>query len=338
MTAAQTSTPPAGTSPDATVLPTFRRRFDPSWIARTGLAVWVIVAGLVVGLTVADAADFWTSPSIADILTGMVVLGLVSLGQHIVVLTGGIDLSVGSLATLACLLTAVGIDAYPIRTVPVILAVLIGGALVGLVHGWFVGSVGLAPFVVTLASFYLLQGAAFLVSTTPTGQVTTQLANIGLDRIGPVPWSFFVLVVATALVAVLLRYTTLGRHLFAVGGDAAAAGAVGVPVRRTLLAAYAISGVLAAGAGIMLAARATVGSPTAGQGLELSAITVVVVGGTSLMGGRGRLVGTIGGVALLALVQSSFVILQVPATVNDFITGLVILAAATLFVSRGRRL
>lgn len=315
-----------------------RRRFDPGWIARSGLAVWVIVALLLIGLTAAAPGDLWTAPSIANILTGMVVLGLVSLGQHVVVLTGGIDLSVGSLATLTCLLTAVGIDAYPIRTAPVIVAMLALGAVVGLAHGWLVGRIGLAPFVVTLATFYMLQGVAFLISTTPAGQVTTALANVGLNQVGPIPWSLFVLIVAAVLVAVLLRRTALGRHFFAVGGDQAAAKAVGVPVRRTLMIAYAVSGVLAAAAGIMLAARATVGSPTAGQGLELSAITVVVVGGTSLMGGRGRLIGTLGGVALLALVGSSFVILQIPSTVNDLITGLVILAAATLFVSRGGRL
>lgn len=337
-----TSTHPSTTAADApagmTPVPRGRRRFDPGWVARSGLAVWIIVALLVIGLTAAAPGDFWTAPSIADILTGMVVLGLVSLGQHVVVLTGGIDLSVGSMATLSSLLTAVAIDAYPIRTVPVIIAMLVLGAVVGLAHGWFVGRAGLAPFVVTLASFYVLQGVAFLISTTPKGQVTTGLANLGLKQFGPIPLSLAVLVVAVLLVAALLRRTAVGRHMFAVGGDPVAAGAAGVPVRRTLLIAYAVSGLLAAAAGIMLAARATVGSPTAGQGLELSAITVVVVGGTSLIGGRGRLVGTIGGVALLALVQSSFVILQIPSTVNDLITGLVILAAATVFVSRGTRL
>ena len=317
-------------------LRTLRRLGDPGWIARSGLAAWVIVFLLLIGLTVADPGQFWTSASIANVLTGMVVLGLVSLGQHAVVLTGGIDLAVGSLATLAGLFTAIWINAYPIRTVPVILAVLVGGCAIGAAHGWLVARVGLAPFIVTLATFYLLQGIAFTESTTPTGRVTTALADLGLQSVGPVPLSAVVLAIAIAVVAVLLRFTPFGRHLLAVGGDIGAARSIGVPVRRTVIGAYALSGALAAAAGIMLAARATVGSPTAGQGLELSAITVVVVGGTSLLGGRGRLVGTIGGVALLALVESSFTILQVSATLNDLIRGLVILAAAALFVSRGR--
>jgi ribose transport system permease protein len=271
------------------------------------------------------------------VLTATVVLGLVALGQHLAVLSGGIDLSVGSMATLSALLTALLIDGYPIRTTPVILAMLLLGALVGICHGLLVARVGLAAFVVTLSTFYLLQGIAFMISTTPTGQVTTALSDIGLRRAGPIPWALPVLVVAVAIVGFVLRSTAFGRHLFAVGGDTAAARANGIPVTRTIVLTYAAASALAAVAGVMLAARATVGSPTAGQGLELSAITVVVVGGTSLLGGRGSIVGTLGGVVLLALVESSFTLLQLPATLTDLIRGIVILAAAAIFVTRNRR-
>ena len=265
------------------------------------------------------------------------MLGLVSLGQHVVVLSGGIDLSVGSMATLSGLLTAIAINAYPIRTAPVVVGVLLCGAMVGMLHGWIVSKSGIAPFVVTLASFYILQGAAFSISTTPEGKVTTFLSKLGLQRLGPFPLSLSVLVVAAVAVALVLQRTILGRHIFAVGGDASASYAAGVPVRRTLASAYAISGLLAAAAGIMLAARATIGSPTAGQGLELSAITVVVIGGTSLLGGRGKLVGTLGGIALLSLMESSFAIVQLPATLNDLVRGLVILAAAAIFIVGKRK-
>jgi ribose transport system permease protein len=271
------------------------------------------------------------------VLTATVVLGLVALGQNLVVLTGGIDLAVGSTATLSGLLTAVLIDGYPIRTLPVILAVLAAGALIGLVHGLFVARAGLAPFVVTLATFYLLQGLAFIVTTKPAGQVTSNLSDLALQRVGPFPVSLAVLVAATAILAFVMRRTTFGRHVYAVGGDAAAARANGVPVARTLTWAYVGCGVLAAAAGLVLAARATLGSPTAGQGLELSAITVVVIGGTSLLGGRGTLVGTLGGVMLLALIESSFTLLQIEATLTDLIRGIVILAAAAVFVARPGR-
>lgn len=314
-----------------------RRQWSLAAALRSGLAAWAIVVLLLVGLTAADPTGFWAAANLANVLTATVVLGLVALGQHTVVLTGGIDLSVGSMASLSALLTAVLINGYPIRTAPVIVAMVVLGALIGLAHGTFVARAGIAPFVVTLATFYLIQGAAFLVSTTPAGQVTTALADIGLQRTGPIPWALPVLLVALAFVAVVLGRTALGRHIFAVGGDKDAARANGVPVTRTVLTAYAMASALAALAGVVLAARATIGSPTAGLGLELSAITVVVIGGASLLGGRGSLVGTMGGVVLLALIESSITLLQLPATYTDLIRGVVILAAAAIFVSRSRR-
>lgn len=314
-----------------------QQRWSLASAARSGLAAWAIVAFLIVGLTLRDASGFWAPANLANVLTATVVLGLVALGQHLVVLTGGIDLSVGSMASLSALLTAVLINGYPIRTLPVIVAMVALGALVGAAHGMFVSRFGLAPFVVTLATFYLLQGVAFMISTTPTGQVTTVLANIGLQRTGPIPWALPVLITAVLIVGAVLRSTAFGRHIYAVGGDPDAARSNGVPVSRTILLAYASATALAALAGVVLSARATIGSPTAGLGLELSAITVVVIGGTSLLGGRGSLVGTLGGVMLLALIESSFTLLQLPATLTDLIRGLVILAAAAIFVTRDRR-
>ncbi len=313
------------------------RRLSLAGLTRNGMAVWVVVAIAVVALTLTDGARFWAPANIANVLTATVVLGMAALGQHLVVLSGGIDLSVGSTATLSALLTAVLINGYPIRTVPVIIGMLLLGALIGVVHGLLVARAGLPPFIVTLATLYLIQGAAFMVSTTPSGRVTTALSAVALQRIGPVPYSFAVLVVAVALVAWVLRRTVFGRHLYAVGGDQAAARANGVPVSRVIITAYVLAGMLVAVAGILLAARATVGSPTAGQGLELSAITVVVLGGTSLLGGRGSLVGTVGGVVLLSLVGSSVTLLQLPATLTELIRGIVILAAAAIFVTRVRR-
>jgi ribose transport system permease protein len=313
------------------------RRFSLADLTRTGAAVWIVVLAAVVALTVTDAGGFWAPANIANVLTATVVLGLAALGQHLVVLSGGIDLAVGSTATLSALLTAILLDGYPIRTVPVVVGMLVLGGVIGLFHGLLVARVGLPPFIVTLASLYLLQGAAFTISTTPTGQVTSALSSIALQRIGPVPYSFAVLVVALAAVAFVLSRTAFGRQLYAVGGDPAAARSNGVPVGKVLVTAYVLAGVLAALAGILLAARATIGSPTAGQGLELSAITVVVLGGTSLLGGRGSLVGTMGGVLLLSLVSSSVTLLQLPATLTELIRGVVILAAAALFVVKVRR-
>jgi ribose transport system permease protein len=314
-----------------------RRRLSPAELVRRGAAVWIVVLAIIIGLTIAKGEAFWAPANIAAVLTATIVLGLVSLGQHLVVLTGGIDLSVGSTATLGTLLTAVLIDGYPIRTIPVLLGVLVVGAAVGGVNGLLATRAGLPPFIVTLGMFYIVQGVALLVSSRPAGQVTSDLTSFALTRVGPVPVSFVVLVAAALLVAFLLHRTVWGRHVFAVGGDIRAARSTGINSHRVATTAYIISGVFACLAGVLIAARASIGSPTAGTGLELSAITVVVIGGASLLGGKGSLFGTLGGVLLLALITSSMTLLQMPSSWTDLIRGAVIIAAAAIFVVKTRR-
>ncbi len=314
---------------------------SPQWFAigelvRRGAAVWIVVVAIIVVLSVAKGSAFWAPANLAAVLTGTVVLGLVALGQHIVVLTGGIDLSVGSTATLSALLTAVLIDGYPIRSFPVLIGVLLLAGLIGGINGLLVARVKLPPFIVTLATFYIVQGAALLVSSRPAGRVNSDLTDFALGRVGPFPFSLGVLVVAILIVVYLLQSTVWGRHVFAVGGDPLAARSTGINVSRTLVLAYLASGFLAGAAGILLAARSSIGSPTAGAGLELSAITVVVIGGASLLGGRGTVTGTLGGVLLLTLITSSMTLLQLPATWTDLIRGAVIIAAAAIFVSKSK--
>lgn len=313
------------------------RRIGFAALVRGGFAVWVVVIAVVIGLTIAEGGAFWAPANLATVLTATVVLGLVALGQHLVVLTGGIDLSVGSIATLSALLTAILIDAYPIRVLPVIIGMILLGALAGLFNGAFVAFARLPAFIVTLASLYIVQGIALTVSSVPAGRVTSDLRTFASGSLGPIPYSFLLLVVAVAVVGFLLTRTRWGKHVYAIGGDLKAARAVGIRADRVLVWVYVASGALAAIAGIMLAARSSIGSPTAGQGLELSAITVVVIGGTSLLGGRGSLFGTLGGVLLLALVTSSITLLQMPSTVTDLIRGAVIIIAATLFVVKSKR-
>ncbi|MGC0272233.1 ABC transporter permease [Pseudactinotalea sp. Z1739] len=306
-------------------------------LVRRGAAVWIIVALFAATLTVMRGGALWTTGNLAALLTSAVVLGLVALGQHVVILSGGIDLSIGSLVTLITLCTAVFINGYPIRTAPVIIGVLILGGLLGAVNGVLVARLGMPPFIVTLGTLYLFNGIALLISSTPAGQVTSVLSRMAIGRIGPLPYIFFLLLFAVLLVWALLNRTAWGRHVTAVGGDLEAARSVGIDVDRVRIKAFLLAGVLAALAGIILAARSGLGSPTAGEGLELSAITVVVLGGASLLGGRGALLGTMGGVALLSLITNSITILQFPSTITDLIRGVIIIAAAAIFVAKTRK-
>lgn len=306
-------------------------------LVRRGAAIWIVVTLVIVMLAVLRGGSFWSAGNLAALLTSAVVIGIVSLGQHVVILSGGIDLAVGANVTLVTLLTAVLIDGYPVRTFPVLLAMLALGAVLGLLSGFMVAQLKMPPFIVTLGMMYLVGGTALWISNTPAGQVTSALSSFAIGRIGPLPYMFFVLIGLVGFLWWLLYRTVWGTHVFAVGGDPQSARSLGIDTKRVLITVYAVAGVLTAIAGILLAARSSVGSPTAGNGLELSAITAVVIGGTSLLGGKGTLLGTMGGVALLSLITNSITLLQFPSTVTDLIRGVIILAAAAIFVSKARR-
>jgi ribose transport system permease protein len=256
------------------------------------------------------------------------------MGEMLVILTGGIDLSVGSMATLTAVLTAGLIDGYPIRVAPVLIGVLVIGALTGICHGLLVTKGRMVPFVVTISTFYLLEGLAYAYTSTPVGAIPDDLARFAVLNAGPIP-VIFVIVLAIALVLAWgLSRTRLGRHVYAIGGDPAVARSAGINVTRVTVTCYAICSTLAALAGFMLASKATVGTPSAGSGLELSAITAVVLGGTSMFGGRGKIIGTAGGVLLLALVENTFTLLHVSSFYQDLVRGAVIVAAVAVFARK----
>ena len=208
------------------------------------------------------------------------------------------------------------------------------GIGVGVVHGYFVTQARIEPFIVTLATYFILQGLGFAYTTIPVGSMPIGVSDFFYSHIGPIPWIFVIVVVIGVLLAGLLSRTRFGRHVYGVGGNATIARAVGINVTFVTTAGYAISGALAAAVGFLLAARAGLGAPSAGAGLELAAIATVVLGGASLAGGRGRLLGTAGGVALLALIQNAFIQLSISSYYQSFVLGAVIVAAVAIFVRR----
>jgi ribose transport system permease protein len=304
------------------------------WIVYNGLAVWLFVVALAAVIVVRHGGSFLSEQNIVNLLSQSVILGLVAFGQTFVIIGGGIDLSVGSLASLTTVLAAGMIDGRSLYVVPVLLLMLALGGGVGVAHGYFVTRAGIAPFIVTLATYFILQGLGFAYTTIPVGSMPVGVSNFFFSQIGPVPWIFVILVVIGFLLAATLARTTFGRHLYAVGGNATIARSTGINVARVTTASYVISGVLAALAGFLLAARAGLGAPSAGSGLELSAIATVVLGGASLAGGRGRLLGTAGGVALLSLIQNAFTQLSISSYYQTLVLGAVIVAAVAIFIRR----
>lgn len=245
---------------------------------------------------------FLTPENLLNVLRQNSMVGLMALGMTFVIVTGGIDLSVGSLLAVAGIVAAVLSPRGPWIAV----AGGIGAAtLLGVVNGLMIAKVRIQPFVVTLAMMIAARGLALAATREDSVRVDAGAAGLtwlGRGFVGPVPAPVLLLVIAFALGWLVLRYTPFGRHVFAVGDDQEAARLLGLETDRVIIATYALSGALAGLAGVVLAARLGAGQPVAGSGWELDAIAAVVVGGTVLTGGQGGAGLTLVGVLLLGVI------------------------------------
>jgi ribose/xylose/arabinose/galactoside ABC-type transport system permease subunit len=280
--------------------------------------------------------NFATIANLDAILRQVAVLGIVALGQTFVILTGGIDLSVGMLMGLVTVLSN-GIMAGDAALIPVIVLLALAiGAIVGLANGVGVVFFRVHPLIVTLAMMSVLQGVIFLYTDRTVGSAPPEFRELAYGDIGPLPTSIVLLAVLTAMCWLILRHVPLGRYIYAVGSDAASARRAGISVGRVTVAAYIICGVLAAVAGLVLAARLGSGYTGAGAGFELDSIVAVVLGGTALSGGRGSVLGTIAGVLLLALIANMLNLLGISPFTQQIVNGLIIIGAIAIYTARRR--
>ena len=263
-----------------------------------------IVLALLVVIASVSFPTFLTPNNLTNIATQSSFPLIVAIGMTFVILTGGIDLSVGSVFALGGVLGAMGSQW---GVAGAFLVPIIAGAIIGAIQGGLVAYAGMAPFIVTLAGLLAVRGLVLAVtnagSTTPliTDQVTSA---IGQGRVLGVSYTVLIALVLLALGVVLLARSRGGQSILAIGGSESAATLMGLPVARVKFAVYVLSGVCAAIAGALNAAYSSSGVPTVGVGLELSAISAVVIGGTLLSGGKGSLIGTLAGVLLLAVIQN----------------------------------
>jgi len=299
----------------------------------SGIAVWMVVAVVAV-VSAVGSGIFLTTLNISNLLGQLLMLGLAAIGETFAVLAGAIDLSVGSMAKLTALLTPGLVDGNGGMVVPVVALMVLLGVVVGLVNGLLITRLHVNAFIVTLGMFSVLRGIALGYSTEPVGSIPTGIVNSMYLGIGPLPAPFIVFLLLAVAAAYVLRKTVFGRRVYAVGGDPEAARMAGINTDRVVLAVMVVSATFAALAGVIQGLRTGVGSPTAGDGLELSAITAVVLGGSSLFGGRGRLLGTVGGVFLLALVDNALNLVGVSSFYQDLVRGLVIVIAVAVFIRR----
>lgn len=290
----------------------------------------LIVLLLIVAVTAIGNPRFLTANNLLNILFQVSVLGIVAAGQTVLLIAGGLDLSVGaalSVAGVATALTIVGTGSVSLG----IAAGVAAGLVIGLLNGMLIATNRATPFIITLGTMTFLQGIAILMSGGSPINGTGALFDLfGMGAFLGVSWPVYAMLLAVVAVFLILRFTALGRYAFAIGGNEEAARLSGIPVRRMKIAFYALNGLFVGIAGVILTGILDSGLPSMGTGYELRAIAAVVIGGTPLIGGRGTVVGTLGGVLLLGLVSNSMNLLGVGANFQSVILGLIITAAVML--------
>lgn len=323
----------------------FAGSFDPVKLLLEGRAFFALIA-IIITFSILSPVYFSVN-NFLIMSSHVAIFGLLGLGMLIVILTGGIDLSVGSTLALAGVcsgfmmqgieLEMLGVVLYPPVWVTVILTCCIG-AIVGVVNGVLVAYFRVPAFVATLGLLYVARGVALLLTNGLTindlaGEAelgNTGFSWLGFNRLAGVPIGIIVLIIVAVLCALMLNRSALGRWIYATGGNARAAELSGVPVKRTTVLVYVISGVCAAIAGLVLSSQLTSAGPTAGQTYELTAIAAVVVGGASLMGGRGTVRGTLLGAFVIGFLSDGLVIIGVSSYWQTVFTGAVIVLAVLL--------
>jgi len=288
----------------------------------------IVLALIVVCTVLANRSPgFLTYANLTNVVRQISINGILAVGVTFVLLTGGVDLSLGSLVALTGVVVAHLAHPGDFPLIVPVAAGILAGACCGAVNGITIAWGGVPPFIATLGMMTVARGLALVLSGgRPVSNMSPQMARIAGD-VGPIPIPALILAVVSVAAWWTLRNLRLGRYVFAVGGNENAARAAGISVRRVKLFAYTVCGALAGLAGVVLAARITTGQPNAGIAYELDAIAAVVIGGTSLSGGIGGVGGTVLGALLMGVIGNGLDLLNVSSYYQQITKGLIIVGA-----------
>jgi ribose/xylose/arabinose/galactoside ABC-type transport system permease subunit len=296
-----------------------------------GLAVVALVFGALIG------PQFFRAANLELMARQTVIVCVAALGMTMIVVSGGIDLSVGSVVALSTVVTALLLEQHGTAGGALMAATgaVAVGALCGAINGVLVTQLRVAPFIVTLGTMLLVRGAAKGLSgerrlEAPATWLNDLLRTVQGGTGFIVPSGLWITAVLAVAVAFTLQYTRFGRHLFAIGSSERTARLCGVRIGRAKIAVYTIAGALAALAGVMTFSKLSVGDPTVANGLELDVIAAVIIGGGSLLGGKGSVTGTITGAAIMAIIQIGCSQQGLPNWVQQIVTGTIIVFAVWL--------
>jgi ribose/xylose/arabinose/galactoside ABC-type transport system permease subunit len=296
-----------------------------------GIFIFLLVLIIASG---AIAPSFLSGQNLSNLVLETVPLAIVTIGQALVIMTGGLDLSVASVMATAAVV-GTSFSGQPIDVVAIILVALLIGAVTGLVNGLLVTKRQVSPCLATLASMTVLQGLRFAwTKGAPSGGMPHLLRVVGSATWHGIPIDLAVLVVFAVIVGVVVHRTILGRRFMIIGGNRVTAQLLGYRVDFIIIGAYVASGVLAAIAGIVLGGYAEIVDNQVGRGFELDSIVAAVIGGAALSGGRGTIPGALAGAAVLMLASNVVVLIGLPIQAQIVLKGLVIVLAAACYVQR----
>jgi ribose transport system permease protein len=336
------STPPTSPSTEAfAATEAGRGRFAR---LRGSLQQLLAAASLIVIVVFFSVASphFFTTNNLVSILTAATVTGVLALGTTFVIITGGIDLSIGTGMVLCGVMAGVFLTYLGWPLWAAVAATIVFGGLIGLINGVNISVLGIPPFIATLGMMLIAAGLSLVISgtkpiyfnDTPEFQSIMNLSIVPGIRF---PLGVAIFIVMIVIAAVLLSKTIVGRYTFSIGSNEAATALSGINVRRWKILIYTIAGLFVGLAGVLSASRLSSAQPTGGLGLELEAIAAVVIGGTSLQGGKGSIVGTVIGALIMAVLTNGLRIISVPQEWQSVAVGIVILVAVYLDMLRRRR-
>lgn len=299
-----------------------------------GILVILILACAILSVA---SPYFLTVANLTNVVRQFSMTAIMAVGMTMVIITGGIDLSVGSIVALSgCVLAWLLVEGYPIP-VAMVVGVLIGVG-VGIVNGLLVVGIGLPPFIATLGTMGIARGLALVITKGyPIQPLPKEYLFWGQGYVGPIPVPVIVMAVVMFLGHLFLSRTATGRYIYCIGSNAVAARLSGIRVGRVLLLVYTLCGAMAALAAIILVSRLSSAQADNGTGWELDVIAATVIGGTSLAGGEGTIFGSLIGAALMGVIRNALVLLRVSVYWQTVVIGVVIVLAVSLDVLRQRR-
>lgn len=298
------------------------------------------ILGIIILISAFVSEDFRTGQNAVNVLRQSVALGIIAIGQTVVILNGGIDLSVGSTISLIAVLGSGLMNSEPgfFVFMPAVLIALAVAAVIGVANGFVVTFLKVTPFIATLSIASIVQGILLLYTKVPVGGVSPEWRFFAEGQIGPVPFPIIFLILLIVGTYILLTRTTLGKHLIATGADATVARLSGIRTTQVTIFAYMFCSVAAGLTGLYLMSRMGIGDPQVGglnfDRFDLDSIAAVLIGGTRLGGGKGSVIGTVAGVLIVAVLNNIFNLTEVSTFYQWIVKGLIIIGAVAVYTLR----